>query len=60
MFLNICRNKVLNSNSKQVFNYVLEIDFLIQDVQQVLDVLLEAIALAILLLQDIMSTKCDN
>ncbi len=60
IFLNICRNKVSNSNSKQVFNCVLEIDFLIRDVRQVLDVLLETTISAVLLLQDIISTKCDN
>jgi len=59
-FLNICRNKVPDSDSKQIFNCVLETDFLIQDVRQALDVLLETTALAILFLQDAMSTKCDN
>ncbi len=60
MFLNICCNKVSNFDSKQIFNYILKIDFLIQNVQQVLDVLLEIAILAILLLQDIILTKCDN
>jgi len=58
--LNICCNKVLDSNSKQIFNCILEIDFLIQDVRQTLDVLLEATTLVVLLLQNTMSTKCDN
>ncbi len=60
MFLNICCNKVLNFDSKQVFNYILKTSFLIQDVQQALDILLEIIVLVVLFLRDTISTKCDN
>ncbi len=60
IFLNICCNKVLNSNLKQIFNCILKIDFLIQDIQQALDIFLETTIFAILFLQDTISTKCDN
>ncbi len=60
MFLNIYCNKVLNSNLKQTFNCILETNFLIQDIQQVLDVFLKATTLVVLFLQNIISTKCDN
>ncbi len=60
MFLNICCDKVLNLDSKQTFNCILKTNFLIQDMQQALNVLLETIVLAILLLRDIISTKYDN
>ncbi len=59
-FLNICCNKVSDSDSKQIFNCVLETDFLIRDMRQALDVLLETAASAVLLLRDVMSTKCDD
>ncbi len=59
-FLNICRNKASNSDSKRAFNCILKTGFLIRDMRRALDVLLEVAALAVLLLQDIMSTKCDD
>ena len=43
--------------SKQIFSYILEIDFLIQDVQQVLDNFLTIVVLTILLLQNTITTK---
>ncbi len=60
MFLNICCNKVSNFNLKQIFSCILKIDFLIQNIQQVLDIFLEITILIVLLLQDIILTKCDN
>ncbi len=59
-FLNICCDKVLNFDSKQVFNCVLETSFLIRDVRQALDVFLEITTFVVLFLQDIISTKCDD
>ncbi len=60
IFLNIYYNKILNSNSKQAFNCILKIDFLIQNMRQVLDVFLEITILAVLLLQNTISTKYNN
>ncbi len=62
MFLNIYCKKVLNSNSKQILSYILEIDFLIQTMQQVLlltmfESLLEAILSIVLLLRDAIALK---
>ena len=60
MFLNICCDKVLDLDSKQTFNCVLKTSFLIQNVQQALDILLEKAILIVLLLRNVMSTKYDD
>ncbi len=57
MFLDTCCKKILNFVLKQIFSCILKINFLIQDVQQILDNFLTIIVLTILLLQNIITTK---
>ena len=43
-----------------MFNYILETNFLIQNIQQILDIFLETTVFVVLLLQNIISTKYNN
>jgi hypothetical protein len=56
-FLNICREKASNSDSKRAFNCVLKAGFPIRDVRRALDGFLGAAASAALPLRGAMTTK---
>jgi len=59
-FLDIYCEKISNSLLKQAFNCVLKTNFLTQNIRRTLNNFLIATILAILFLQDIITTKATN